>query len=71
MNLRQRYEEMTPGQRVALAKAAGTSAGYLWQMATRWGGRRPSIDLMTRLANADRKLSIKDMLAEFTKPEGV
>ena len=69
MNLRQRYEELTPAQRVALAKSAGINAGYLWQIATHWQDRRPSIDLMAKLAKVDRKLSMRDMVAEFTKVE--
>lgn len=69
MRLKQRYEEMTQPERLALAKAAGISdAGYLWQLANRWNGRRPSLALMVRLSQADEKLTIEDMAAEFAEP---
>jgi hypothetical protein len=68
MNLRDRYEQMTPEQRVDLAKKAGTSPAYLWQLANRWGGRRASLELIQRLAQADKKLSVNDMVAQFLEP---
>ncbi len=68
MRLKNRYEEMTQPERQALAKAAGCDAGYLWQIANRWNGRKPSIALMVRLAQVDEKLTVEDMAAEFAVP---
>jgi hypothetical protein len=69
MRLKERYEQMTQPQRLALAKAAGISdAGYLWQIANRWNGRKPSIALMVRLSQVDEKLTLEDMAAEFSAP---
>lgn len=60
---------MTPEQRVELAKRAGTSPAYLWQIANRWKGRRASLPLIERLAKADKKLSMRDMVAQFLEED--
>jgi len=67
MNLQARYEEMSPAERAALAEKAGINPSYLWQIATHWQGRRPSLEVMAKLEKSDKKLTIKDMVAEFTK----
>ena len=73
MRLHDLYQTLTPEQRAGLAEKAGVSTGYLWQIATRWkraDERRrapatPSVGLISRLASADERLSVADMLSEF------
>ncbi len=67
MNFSELYESLTPPQRVELAKRAGTDPGYLWQIANQWRGRRPSIDLLKRLADADSRLRMASMVDEFAR----
>ncbi|WP_045756657.1 hypothetical protein [Xanthomonas albilineans] len=43
-------------RRRALADACATSPDYLWQIATRWQGRRPSPDLAARIEEATARL---------------
>lgn len=38
-----------PARRASLAAACGTSADYLWQVATGWKGRKPSPKLARRI----------------------
>lgn len=45
-----------PARRQALASACDTSPNYLWQIATRWKGRRPSPDLASRIEAATAEL---------------
>lgn len=45
-----------PARRQALASACATSPNYLWQIATRWKGRRPSPDLASRIEAATSEL---------------
>jgi hypothetical protein len=71
MRLRDLYPTMTPGERVALAKAVQVQPGYLWQIATGWQDKegrtkRASLDLVAKLARADARLSVEDMVAEFS-----
>lgn len=68
MRLHDLYQKLSTTQRQALAKKAGVDAGYLWQIATRWRGRKPSLVLVQRLAVADRRLTVADLLAEFSEP---
>jgi hypothetical protein len=68
MQLSALYEKLTPAQRVDLAKKAEISEGYLYQMATRWRGKKPSIGVLSRLAAADKRLKLADMVAEFNAP---
>ena len=63
---------MTPAERLTLARAVGVSEGYLWQIAVGWQNKegrtkRPSLQLLTRLAAADPRLHVMDMVAEFTE----
>ena len=69
MRLSERYSSMTTAEREKLAQVAGLDAGYLYQIATRWRGKKPSIELLARIAAADPALSVADMLAEFTEPQ--
>jgi lauroyl/myristoyl acyltransferase len=67
MQLRVLYPQLTTEEREALAKKAGTHAGYLWQLSTNWRGKKPSINLMAKLAEADRRLKVTDMVEEFSE----
>lgn len=67
MKLSELLPQLTTAQRDALAKKAGTSSAYLWQLATRWRGKRPSIDLLTKLSEADRRLKVADLVEEFAE----
>lgn len=66
MQLKDLYPRLTGDERESLAKQAGTSAAYLWQIATRWQGKKPSIDLLSRLAAADKRLTVSEMVREFS-----
>ena len=68
MNLQDRYNELSPPERLALAAKCGINPDYLWQIANHWDGRRPSLETMAKLAASDPELSVADMVAEFTKP---
>lgn len=68
MRLSNLYQSMSNDERDVLAQRAGTSPQYLRQLATRWRGRRPRLPLFTRLAKADPRLTMEDMLAEFNEP---
>lgn len=71
MKLSTRYGRMTAAEREALADKAGVSPGYLRQIATGWvrpdRGRavRPSLNLIRRLAQADSRLTVSDLVSEF------
>lgn len=67
MRLSHLYQELSADERKALADAAGISAGYLYQIATRWQGRKPTVPVMDKLAKADKRLRLADMVAEFSE----
>lgn len=67
MRLSTLYEKLTTEEREALADKAGIKAPYLYQLATRWQNRRPSLLVMTQLAKADKRLRLADMAAEFSE----
>ena len=68
MRLNTLHAKMTTAQRRALAEQVGVTETYLWQIATRWRGKRASLNLIERLAVADSRLKRAHMLAEFTEP---
>lgn len=43
-------------RRAALAEACGTSPEYLWQIATRWRGKRPSPELAAAIEKESARL---------------
>ena len=74
MRLRDLHKTMKGADRRKLASAVGISPGYLWQISTGWvngDGRvkRPSLDLLAKLAAADARLHVHDMVAEFSEPK--
>lgn len=58
---------MTSEERAELAKAAGTDPGYLWQLATRWRGKKASLDFINKLVAADKRLTLRDLVEEFSE----
>lgn len=68
MRLSTLYQDLTAEERAALAKKVGTDPGYIWQLATRWRGKRASIGFMSKLVAAEPRLSIADMSEEFAEP---
>lgn len=71
MRLSELHDKMTTDERVALATRAGTDPGYLWQIATQWRGKKPSLKMIQCLAAADKRLTMRDLVAEFTEPAKV
>lgn len=67
MKLTDLYPTLKPEERTALAKAAGIADGYLYQIANRWRGKRASLEVINKLAAADSRLTVADMVAEFTE----
>jgi hypothetical protein len=52
------------GRRIALAEALGSSPDYLWQIATRWNGRKPSPKLAERIERETERLGPEKVLKE-------
>ena len=72
MRLRDLYTQLSTPEKEALATAVGVRPGYLWQIATGWQGgdgrvKRASLDLVAKLAAADARLHVHDMVAEFSE----
>lgn len=51
-------------RRAALASACGTSPDYLWQIATRWKGRRGSPELAEKIEQATSRLGPETVTKE-------
>lgn len=66
MRLAELYEGLDDKGRKALAAAVQISPGYLWQIATQWKGKKPSLDLVGELVKAEPRLTADELLAEFT-----
>lgn len=66
MRLSELHPSLTREQRVDLAKRCDISPGYLWQLATRWKGKKPTVDLLAKLADADARLKVGDLVEEFS-----
>lgn len=66
MRLSELHPSLTREQRDDLAKRCGISTGYLWQLATRWKGKKPTVDLLKKLADADARLKVADLVDEFS-----
>lgn len=65
MKLSDLYQSLDQEGRKDLAAKAGVDVGYLWQIATQWRKKRPSVDVISRLIKADRRLKASDLIAEF------
>lgn len=67
MRLNELYPTLDAEAKRELATKAEVSEGYLWQLATRWQGRRASLGMLQKLAEADPRLTLADMAAEFSE----
>lgn len=61
------WADLSIQERKAFAKKVGTDPGYLQQIATRWRGKKPSLDFMVKLAAAHKKLQVGEMAKEFSQ----
>lgn len=58
-----------PYRRARLASELGTSSQYLWQLATRWRGRKPSPELARKIEAATRgEVTRHDLLPDVFDP---
>ncbi len=60
------HPTLSTEEREALAKKAGIGAPYLWQIANQWNDKRPSLKVIEALATADKRLTIAELVDEFT-----
>jgi len=77
MRLKDLYPSLSGEQRKALADTVGVTPRYLWQIATGWrpgatGERlsppkRASIALVAKVAAADARLHVADLVSEFAE----
>lgn len=65
MRLSDLYPTLKPAEREELAAKAGTKPVYLYQLATRFKGKKPSLQLLVQLAKVDERLTLEDMAKEF------
>lgn len=65
MKLSDLYQRLTVQEREALAKLTGTTPGYLYQLATQWRGKKPSLEMIQALTKADSRLSTAELVDEF------
>ena len=65
MRLSDLYQKLDSEGRKSLANKIGMSEGFLFQVATRWRRKRPSIVRINEICKLDRRLTKKDLLAEF------
>jgi|GEM_PF-5832187 hypothetical protein len=69
MQLKTLFSKLSIAERKVLADAVGTSPAYLWQLAVRWRGKTPSIAFIRKLAQADKRLKLSDLMREFLATE--
>lgn len=62
------WSSLSIDERKAFAKKVDTDPGYLQQIATRWRGKKPSLDFMVKLAAAHKKLNVGELAEEFSEP---
>jgi len=67
MRFKDLYQSLSTDEREKLAKKVDTDAGYLWQIATTWRGKKPSLGFLVKLAEADSRLSVAEMAEEFAE----
>lgn len=68
MRLSDLYPLLSTPERERLAKQAGISPGYLWQLSTRWKGKAASLDVIGKLCAAEPRLTVGDLANEFIEP---
>lgn len=69
MKLSHLYSSLGQEARKELAQKAEIDPGYLWQIATQWRGKKPSVEVIGRLCRADRRLKAADLIAEYATQE--
>lgn len=69
MTLRDLYQQLDSEGRKRLAEKARVSPVYLWQL-QRGVRKNPTSDVLQRLAAADKRLKVAELVAEFNKSEG-
>lgn len=69
MNLRDLFKNLSKDEREVFASKVGIKPAYLWQIATQWKGKKPSLDLLKKIADADSRLTVAELVEEFTGPE--
>lgn len=78
MDLKTLYQQLTPTQRRLLAAKVGINPTYLHHISTGWtrlkNGRvhraKPSVQLIGKLVEADKRLTLKALLAEAMERPG-
>jgi len=65
MRLSDLYLPMSTEDRERFAEKVGASTGYLWQLATHWKGKRPTLTFMEKLVAADSRLTVGELAEEF------
>lgn len=68
MNLHDIYQEGGFAALRRLAEATGSDPQYLWQCATRWRGKQPSLRLARALIAADPRLTLDAIYAASAHP---
>ena len=58
-----------PARRQSLADAIPCSPDYLWQIATRWNGRRASTDLAQSIERESEKIGPERVSKESLRPD--
>lgn len=69
MKLRDLYPTLTTQERQKMADHIPMASGYLWQLATQWQGKKPSLGMMQKLVAADSRLTLTDLVEEFAGAE--
>lgn len=69
MRLSELHPKLTRDERISLAQQCGISTGYLWQLATRWKGKKPTVDLLAKMAEVEPRLHVHDLVQEFSEPD--
>jgi hypothetical protein len=68
MTLREIFDSQSTEERTAFAHRIGMSPAYLWQLATQWKSRQPSLEMVKKIVAADDRLTVEGLVNEFAKP---
>lgn len=67
MNIKSFMQQATPDEREALAKAVGSSVGYLYLLAG--GHRRPSVRMCRKLVEAEPRFVLSELRSDIWAPK--
>jgi hypothetical protein len=67
MRLSELWKQLKPAEKAALAEAVDSDVAYLGQLASRWRGKKASVDLIAKLCKADPRLHVNDLVTEFSE----